>query len=164
MSEKWRNENWFTSSWNFAEEVRSSLHFSDHIKIHDVARIIAVQVQHAGPCLDLLGYLEDLFRRRRLKHAAHAAAIQHPLSHIAKEQRQVACAAAGHNRHLTGRFVSGTIAAQVARRVFDRITMRRVDAAQHIIRIILRPVDNLLHNVFPPFILQRLLRSSLASF
>lgn len=36
MSEKWRNENWFTSSWNFAEEVRSSLHFSDHIKIHDV--------------------------------------------------------------------------------------------------------------------------------
>ena len=36
MSEKWRNENWFTSSWNFAEEVRNSLHFSDHIKIHDV--------------------------------------------------------------------------------------------------------------------------------
>ena len=36
MSEKWRNENWFTSSWNFAEEVRSGLHFSDHIKIHDV--------------------------------------------------------------------------------------------------------------------------------
>ena len=24
MSEKWRNENWFTSSWNFAEEVRAA--------------------------------------------------------------------------------------------------------------------------------------------
>lgn len=36
MNEKWRNDQWFTSSWNFAEEIRSSLHFQKDIKLHDV--------------------------------------------------------------------------------------------------------------------------------
>lgn len=33
---KWRNDKWFTSSWNFSDEVTKNLHFADHIKIHDV--------------------------------------------------------------------------------------------------------------------------------
>lgn len=37
MSEKWRNEKWFTSSWNFSDEVTRDLHFADKIKIHDVS-------------------------------------------------------------------------------------------------------------------------------
>lgn len=32
----WKTKNWFTSPWNFSEEVRSQLHFSKNIKIHDV--------------------------------------------------------------------------------------------------------------------------------
>lgn len=37
MTEKWRNDKWFTSSWNFAEEVTKNLHFQKNIKIHDVS-------------------------------------------------------------------------------------------------------------------------------
>lgn len=36
MQEPWRNDKWFTSSWNFADEVRQNIHFADHIQIHDV--------------------------------------------------------------------------------------------------------------------------------
>ena len=32
----WKNELWFTSPWNFADEVKSGLHFPDKIKIHDI--------------------------------------------------------------------------------------------------------------------------------
>ena len=33
---QWKTENWFTSPWNFAEEVRNTIYFKDKIKIHDV--------------------------------------------------------------------------------------------------------------------------------
>ena len=32
----WKNESWFTSPWNFAEEVRGGLNFPKEIKIHDI--------------------------------------------------------------------------------------------------------------------------------
>ncbi len=32
----WRSDLWFTSPWNFAEEVTSGLHFPKDIKIHDI--------------------------------------------------------------------------------------------------------------------------------
>jgi len=32
----WKTDLWFTSPWNFAEEVRSVLHFPKDIKIHDI--------------------------------------------------------------------------------------------------------------------------------
>ena len=32
----WKNENWFTSSWNFLDEVTADFKFADNIKIHDV--------------------------------------------------------------------------------------------------------------------------------
>lgn len=32
----WKTENWFTSPWNFSDEVRSTMNFKDKIKIHDV--------------------------------------------------------------------------------------------------------------------------------
>jgi len=32
----WKTDLWFTSPWNFAEEVRSVLHFPKEIKIHDI--------------------------------------------------------------------------------------------------------------------------------
>jgi isopropylmalate/homocitrate/citramalate synthase len=34
--EPWKTEQYFVSPWNYAEEVRSSLHFADKIKVHDV--------------------------------------------------------------------------------------------------------------------------------
>jgi isopropylmalate/homocitrate/citramalate synthase len=37
MSEHpWKSENWFSSAWNFSEEVTKDLHFPKSIKIHDV--------------------------------------------------------------------------------------------------------------------------------
>ena len=33
---EWHTDKWFTSNWNFAEEVRRGMHFKDGIKIHDV--------------------------------------------------------------------------------------------------------------------------------
>ncbi|HEY5622325.1 MAG TPA: pyruvate carboxyltransferase [Gammaproteobacteria bacterium] len=37
MSETpWKSEDWFSSAWNFNEEVTKELHFADTIKIHDV--------------------------------------------------------------------------------------------------------------------------------
>ena len=37
MSEQpWKNDNWFSSAWNFNDEVTADLNFSDSIKIHDV--------------------------------------------------------------------------------------------------------------------------------
>ncbi|RCW48636.1 LeuA family protein [Halanaerobium sp. MA284_MarDTE_T2] len=32
----WKTENWFTSPWNFSEEVMSNYNFSDNIQVHDV--------------------------------------------------------------------------------------------------------------------------------
>ena len=32
----WKNDSWFTSPWNFAEEVRSGMNFPNEIKIHDI--------------------------------------------------------------------------------------------------------------------------------
>ncbi len=32
----WETDNWFTSSWNFVDEVMSDFKFADNIKIHDV--------------------------------------------------------------------------------------------------------------------------------
>ncbi|MEG1858323.1 MAG: pyruvate carboxyltransferase, partial [Pseudoflavonifractor sp.] len=34
--EKWKTDQWFTSSWNFQDEVTRNLHFKEKIKIHDV--------------------------------------------------------------------------------------------------------------------------------
>lgn len=36
MSEPWKTGQWFTSPWNYASQVRESLHFPEHIRIHDV--------------------------------------------------------------------------------------------------------------------------------
>lgn len=33
----WRTEKWFTSPWNFLEEVRRDVNFADRIKLHDVS-------------------------------------------------------------------------------------------------------------------------------
>ena len=32
----WKTDNWFTSPWNFFDEVREGLNFSENIKIHDI--------------------------------------------------------------------------------------------------------------------------------
>ena len=32
----WKTDNWFVSPWNFADEVKSQLHFPEQIKIHDI--------------------------------------------------------------------------------------------------------------------------------
>ena len=32
----WKTDNWFTSPWNFFDEVRAGLNFSENIKIHDI--------------------------------------------------------------------------------------------------------------------------------
>lgn len=36
MTEPWKTERWFTSPWNYAPEVRETLHFPQSIRIHDV--------------------------------------------------------------------------------------------------------------------------------
>ena len=36
MSQPWKTDRWFASPWNYAPEVRESLHFPEHIRIHDV--------------------------------------------------------------------------------------------------------------------------------
>lgn len=33
----WKTDKWFTSSWNFVEEVRKNMQFSDNIQFHDVS-------------------------------------------------------------------------------------------------------------------------------
>jgi len=33
----WRSEKWYTSPWNFADEVRGQMSFSDNIQFHDVS-------------------------------------------------------------------------------------------------------------------------------
>jgi len=37
METPWKNDKWFTSPWNFADEVRSGCQFSKNIKLHDVS-------------------------------------------------------------------------------------------------------------------------------
>ena len=36
MSEPWKSDNWFTSSWNFEDEVTKEFQFAKEVKIHDV--------------------------------------------------------------------------------------------------------------------------------
>jgi len=33
----WKTDKWFTSSWNFVEEVREDIHFSEDLQFHDVS-------------------------------------------------------------------------------------------------------------------------------
>lgn len=33
---QWRSDKWYTSNWNFADEVRQQIHLKEHVKIHDV--------------------------------------------------------------------------------------------------------------------------------
>ena len=33
----WKSEKWFTSPWNFADEVKETYHFKKNIKLHDVS-------------------------------------------------------------------------------------------------------------------------------
>jgi len=33
----WKTDKWFTSPWNFVEEARENIHFSDNIQFHDVS-------------------------------------------------------------------------------------------------------------------------------
>lgn len=35
-NQAWKTDRWFVSPWDFAEGVRSGLHFADRIKVHDV--------------------------------------------------------------------------------------------------------------------------------
>ena len=35
--EKWKTKNWYTSSWNFDENITKNFNFSNNIKIHDVS-------------------------------------------------------------------------------------------------------------------------------
>ena len=35
-NEPWKTDDWFSSQWNFSEEVTKDLNFSENIKIHDV--------------------------------------------------------------------------------------------------------------------------------
>jgi isopropylmalate/homocitrate/citramalate synthase len=37
MSEKWKTDKWYTSPWNFTDEVASTYHFAKNIKFHDVS-------------------------------------------------------------------------------------------------------------------------------
>lgn len=37
MKEPWKSEKWYTSPWNFADEVAGSYHFAKEIKFHDVS-------------------------------------------------------------------------------------------------------------------------------
>jgi len=36
MSQPWKTDQWFTSPWNWAPEVREGLQFPKKIRIHDV--------------------------------------------------------------------------------------------------------------------------------
>lgn len=36
-STPWKTEKWFTSPWNFADEVKDTFHFADKVKLHDVS-------------------------------------------------------------------------------------------------------------------------------
>jgi isopropylmalate/homocitrate/citramalate synthase len=36
MSQPWKTDQWFTSPWNFAPDVRETLNFPDKVRIHDV--------------------------------------------------------------------------------------------------------------------------------
>lgn len=35
-SQPWQTDNWFVSPWNFADEVRTGLHFPATVKVHDI--------------------------------------------------------------------------------------------------------------------------------
>ena len=37
MTQEWKTNSWFASPWNFSQEARQDLNFSDRIKIHDVS-------------------------------------------------------------------------------------------------------------------------------
>jgi isopropylmalate/homocitrate/citramalate synthase len=36
MNKPWLSDKWFTSPWNFADDVRERINFADNIKIHDI--------------------------------------------------------------------------------------------------------------------------------
>lgn len=44
----WKTDLWFTSPWNFADEVREGLHFPKDIKIHDITLRDGEQGQGKG--------------------------------------------------------------------------------------------------------------------
>jgi hypothetical protein len=83
-------------------------HLGSHIEIHYVAAVVAVYVNHALAPVDAPGHFKHLVCAGRLEYIADRTAVQHPLSHVAEEDRQVPGAAAGCQADLAldGRFCS----------------------------------------------------------
>ena len=120
-------------------------HLGGHVKVHDIAGVVAIEIEHAGPRLHGLADLIDLLGAGRLEHAAHGAAVQQILPHIAQEQGQVARAAAGDDGDLAGDLLLGAVAAQIAVHIAHLIPVGPIDALEHIVGILGGIVDDLFH-------------------
>ena len=80
-----------------------------------------------------------------LEDAADAAAVNQAVADVAQEQGQVAGAAAGDDGDLAVLLVGGAVAAKVVRRALDLVGVGGVDALEHLVDVVLRGVDDLLH-------------------
>ena len=128
-----------------ALDVVHIAHVGGHVKGHDVACVVAVQVQDACAGLHFLGDIVDLLRGRGLEDAAYAAAVDQAVAHIAQEQRQMAGATARDDGYLAGLLLLPAVAAQVVVYIFHLVAVGGIDAFEHFVYVIFRCIDNLLH-------------------
>ena len=72
-----------------------------HVEVHDVAAVVAVDVDDALAAMDAAVCTSSMVSAaRRGEHVADGAAVQKAAAHVAEEHRQVARSAAGGERHL----------------------------------------------------------------
>ena len=85
------------------------IHFAQvgcHIEGHDIAGIIAVQVQHACARFHFFGNVVDLFRGGGLENAADTAAIDQTIPYIAQKQGEMSCSASRDDGYFPGLFAA----------------------------------------------------------
>ena len=126
--------------------------FFRHLKVHDVACIVAVYIEDSGTGINLTGHIGDLFCTRGLEDSSDGTSVDHAIADISQEQRKMSGSAAGHDAYLALGLLRGDIAAQVIIYIFHTVWMRGIYAFEHLIHIIFRFIQQSLHDHYLPFV------------
>ena len=93
-----------------------------HVKVHHIAAVVAIQVEHSGTAVNRLGDLDHRLGGRRGEDVADGHPVAEAGPDVTQEDRQMAGATAGGNRDLA---VNGRVSAhQPAIRAPGALQMR----------------------------------------
>ena len=119
---------------------------SSHIKVQDVAAVVAIQVEDASATIDALSDLQHGVRRGTLEDIANGHTIQHSFAHISEKQRKVSRTTTGGDGNLAlHRSVLANKSVVVPAHRIKGLGVREQNTVEHLGDEFNRTVQNLLH-------------------